>query len=226
MSTKVLVRIIIGAIIVGLLVIIYLYQSDTLQGNNLDLSNSPVAQGEQRMEEPTEQPISVDRVKSIVEDIKALEEAVSDQKKLIDTLSENNDVAVSTSDSNSGQKVLSTAQVKGPSFSTGATTYAAMNTFVNIVCSAKCILWVDFYTTSKNDTASNVNTYGIFLNGGDQSISSYATMPIANGVVPISLSGAIPTSAGTHTVEIRAKTSGGTLQTDTSFLKVLAIERL
>jgi len=221
MSTKVLVRILIGAIIASLLVIIYLY---TPQSNNLDQSNSPVAQVEKQVEGPTEQPISVDRVQSMVEDIEALEIAVSDQGKLIDTLSENNDVAVSTSDSNSGQKILSTAQVKGSSFSTSATTYAAMNTFVNIVCSVKCTLWIDFYTTSKNDTANNVNTYGIFLNGGDQSISSSATMPIANGAIPISLSGAIPTSAGTHTVEIRAKTSGGTLQTDTSFLKVLAIE--
>jgi len=226
MSTKVLVRILIGAIIIGLLVIIYLYQSDTLQSNNLDLSNTPVAQGERQMEEPTEQPISVDRVQSIVEDIQTLEDIVSDQQKLINDLSESKEVPVTKSVSSSGPKILATAHIKGSAFSTSSAAYSDMNTFVNIVCSAKCTLWVDFYTTSKNDTANNVNTYGIFLNGGDQSISSYATMPIANGAVPISLSGAIPTSAGTHTIEIRAKTSGGTLQTDTSFLKVLAIESL
>jgi len=86
------------------------------------------------------------------------------------------------------------------------------------------LLWVNFYTASKNDSANNVNTYGVFLNGQDQSIYNQATMPVADGTIPISLNGVIPVSAGTHTVEIRTKTSGGTMQTDVSFLQVLAIE--
>ena len=225
MSTKVLVRIIIGAIIVGLLVIIYMYQSGTLQNNNHNLAITPTAPEEKPIEGPTEYPISVDRVKSMVDDIEALENAVSDQQKLIDDLSESKEaVTVTKSAPNIGQKILATAQVKGAAFSTTSAAYSDMNTFVNIVCSTKCTLWIDFYATSKNDTAQNVNTYGVFLDGQDQSLTTQATMPISNGAMPMSLSGAITTSTGTHTVEIRAKTSGGTLQTETSFLKVLAIE--
>ena len=226
MSTKVIVRVIIGAIIVTLLVIIYIFQREKLQNETQTSSDMSVAQETKQTEEQTESSIATDRLKSMAESIESLEDAVATQQKFIDKLSEETEVSATKEPEISGQKILADAHIRGPAFSTSATSYSAMNTFVNIVCSAKCTLWIDFYTTSKNDTANNVNTYGIFLNGQDQSLSSQAIMPVVNGAVPISLSGAISTNAGTHTVEIRAKTSGGTLQTDTSFLKVLAIERL
>lgn len=234
MSTKVIVRIIIGAIILILLGIIYVYQSGMLETHNNEQTElPPIVQNDQPEEKtenasstPTEVTnIATDRLKDMEDSIADLEDTVSDHKKLIDDLSDNTATSASPS-SISGKAIFATASTEGSVYSSTATAYASMNFFVNIVCPKECVLWIDFSTISKNDTANNVNTYGIFLNGGDQAISSYATMSIANGAVPISLSGAIPTSAGTHTVEIRAKTSGGTLQTDTSFLKVLAIESL
>jgi hypothetical protein len=71
----------------------------------------------------------------------------------------------------------------------------------------------------------NSNTFAVFLNESDQSIYSQANYPAASFSIPISINGVIPVNAGIYTVDVRAKTSGGTLQSNVSVLQVMAIER-
>ena len=224
MSTKVLTRIIVGSVIVVLFIIIYIFQSTALRNNNREVKVDSLPVQESKTTGASESVMTTDRLGKIEDTISKLEDYVKDQESTIDDLSEK--IATSSADSTdvTNKKILATTQTKGSTFSTTATAYTPMGSFVNINCPVRCTLWINFYSSSKNDTANNVNTYGVFLNGQDQSTYSQATFPVASGSAPISLNTAISVSAGTHTVEIQAKTSGGTLRSDVSFLQVMAIE--
>ncbi len=128
------------------------------------------------------------------------------------------------------KSILASANTKGSLFTTTFSSYTPMGMYVNIVCPKSCNLWINFYTSSQNlgnptSAQGNLNTYGIFLDEADQSIYSQANFPVALLSIPISLNAVIPVSAGFHTIDIRAKTNGGTLQSNVSFLQVLAIEK-
>jgi len=105
-----------------------------------------------------------------------------------------------------------------------------MGMFVNVKCPKSCYLWINFYSSSQNtgSPASQQgysNTYAVFLNEADQSIYSQANYPTASSSIPIVLSTVLPVNAGIYTVDVRAKTSGGTLQSNVSSLQVMVIER-
>lgn len=128
------------------------------------------------------------------------------------------------------KSILALANTQGASFTTTATTYTPMGMYVNIKCPVNCTLWINFYTSSKNtgeqiSAQGNTNTYGIFLDDADKSIFTQASYPIPSTSVPVSLNVAIPVAAGIHTVDIRTKTTKGTLQSASSALQVMAIER-
>ncbi len=224
MSTKTITRIIIGATIVLLVIIIYIFQSN-LQNNNREVDTEKEIVDETAPNQKEEESMSTDRLKSIEDSIAKLEETAEDQDTAIGKLSEKTENIATASSSVSDKKILANAQTKGSAFNTTSTNYSPMGMYVNISCPVQCTLWINFYSSSKNDAANNVNTFGVFLNGQDQSTYSQATLPIASGSVPISLNSAISVSAGTHTVEIQAKTTGGTLRSDVSFLQVMAIEQ-
>ena len=225
MSTKVLTRIIIGATVLFLIVIIYIFQTNYRQNKNQEVSSNPTPIKETETTKENENSMSTDRLSKIEDTISKLEDNIKDQESTIDDLSEK--IATSSAESTdvTNKKILATTQTKGSTFSTTSTAYTPMNMFINITCPVRCTLWINFYSSSKNDSANNVNTYGVFLNGQDQSTYSQATLPVASGSAPISLNTAISVGAGTHTVEIQAKTSGGTLRSDVSFLQVMAIEQ-
>jgi len=129
-----------------------------------------------------------------------------------------------------GKTVLDFASTKGGVFTTTSAAYAPMGMYVNVNCSKSCLLWINFYSSSKNSgspasSQGNTNTYDVFLNNSDQSIFAQASYHADSSFVPISISVTIPVSAGVHTIDIRAKTTGGTLQSDSSGLQVMAIER-
>lgn len=129
-----------------------------------------------------------------------------------------------------GKKILGVAKTQGSLFTTSSASYTPMGMYVTVNCSVNCNLWVDFFSSSKNQgTPPSVqgffNIYGLFVDGGDRSITSQASFPVAGSAAPISLNGLIPASSGVHTIDIQAKTTGGTLESDSSFLQVMAIEQ-
>lgn len=157
-----------------------------------------------------------------------------EQKDQADTLRSLQTAIVSPSAqptiSATNRSILAFASTKGSGFTTSSVAYSPMGMYVNINCPKSCDLWINFYTSSKNSgTPSSaigfINTYNIFLDNIDQSIYSQASYYTASSSVPISISATISVSAGIHTVDIRAKTTGGTLQSDSSALQVMAIER-
>ena len=211
--------------IVAILVIIYIFQSTARQSDDHEVEPDLTPIKETETTKENENSMSTDRLGKIEDTISKLEDDVKDQESTIDDLSEK--IATSSAESTdvTNKKILATTQAKGSTFSTTSTAYSPMSMFVNITCPVRCTLWINFYSSSKNDSANNVNTYGVFLNGQDQSTYSQATLPVASGSAPISLNTAISVGVGTHTVEIQAKTSGGTLRSDVSFLQVMAIEQ-
>lgn len=225
MSTKVLTRIIVGITIVVIVIIIYIFRSTALQNDNREVKVDSLPVQENKTTTVSESVMTTDRLGKIENTISKLEDNVKDQESTIKELSEK--IASSSAESVdiANKRILATIQTKGSTFSTASTAYTPMGIFVNINCPVSCILWINFYASSKNDSANNVNTYGVFLNGQDQSTYSQATLPVASGSAPISLNTALTVNAGTHTVEIQAKTSGGTLRSDVSFLQVMAIEQ-
>ncbi len=128
------------------------------------------------------------------------------------------------------KSIIAVASTKGSAFTTGSVNYTPMGMFVNVKCPKSCYLWINFYSSSQNtgSPASQQgysNTYAVFLNEADQSIYSQANYPTASSSIPIVLSTVLPVNAGIYTVDVRAKTSGGTLQSNVSSLQVMVIER-
>jgi len=129
-----------------------------------------------------------------------------------------------------GKSIFDLASIRGSLFTTSSFNYTPMGMYVNIKCPKNCYLWINFYSSAKNlgepaSAQGNINTFGLFLDNADQSIYSQASYPAASASVPVSLNTVVPAVAGVHTVEVRSKTSGGTLQSDSSALQVFAIER-
>ena len=224
MSTNLLTRIIMGVTISILIVIIaWFWYKDNTKKNTTRIIETPIVQNVETPQE-VEKTSSTDRLKDIEDTIAELQNDIEKQNEKINTLT--SDEKTETTDVTTiGKQIFSVAQAKGTSFSTTASSYTPMGVYTNITCPESCTLWINFYTTSNNDSPNNVNTYGLFVNGTDQSLYNQATIPNANGATPISLNGTVTVSAGTHTVEIKSKTSGGTMKSDVSFLQVMAIEK-
>lgn len=128
------------------------------------------------------------------------------------------------------KSILATASVQGPVATTSSAEYTPIGLFINISCPKNCLLWIDFYSSSKNlgpigSEQGNLHTYSLFLDGADKSIYTQGSLTVANSSTPISLNTLLSVAAGTHTVEVKAKTTGGTLQSNSSFLQIIAIEK-
>ena len=135
-----------------------------------------------------------------------------------------------TKNSTGTKSIMAVTNTQGTGFTTTSAGYTPMGMYVNVKCLKNCYLWINFSTASKNlgpisSEHGNTNTYGLFIDNGDQGIFSQASIPVANASSPVSLNSMISTGVGTHTIEIKAKTTGGTLQSDSSALQVMAIER-
>lgn len=182
----------------------------------------------QKEPQPTLKPgadMSVDRIKTIEDKLDTLKNKQDNEDSLIDDLSEKVKDLSTASASLSNKRILDVKQTQGSSFSTTSTAYTSMNNFVNVSCLTKCTLWINYFSSSKNDNSNNLNTYGIFINGVDQGVYSEGNIFNPNNAIPISLNAALPKAAGSYTVEIKVKTSGGTLNSDISFLQVMAVEQ-
>ena len=128
------------------------------------------------------------------------------------------------------KSILATASIQGAVTTTSSAEYTPIGVFINISCPKNCLLWIDFYSSSKNlgpiaSEQGNLHTYSLFLDGADKSIYTQGSLTVANSSTPISLNTLIPVTAGTHMVEIKAKTTGGTLQSNSSFLQIIALEK-
>jgi len=128
------------------------------------------------------------------------------------------------------KSIMAVTNTQGSGFTTTSAGYSPMGMYVNIKCLRNCYLWINFSTASKNlgpisSEQGNTNTYGLFIDNTDQGIYSQASVPVANASSPVSINSMISAGVGTHTIEIKAKTTGGTLQSDSSTLQVMAIEK-
>lgn len=128
------------------------------------------------------------------------------------------------------KSIIAVSHTKGSGFTTSAVNYTPMGMYVNIRCPESCYLWISFYSSSQNTGAAPPqqgysNSYGLFLNESDQGIYSEANFPTSSSSIPVSLNTVIPVGKGFYTIDIRAKTSGGTLLSNVSALQVMAIER-
>ncbi|KKQ02085.1 MAG: hypothetical protein US11_C0001G0044 [Candidatus Roizmanbacteria bacterium GW2011_GWA2_36_23] len=155
---------------------------------------------------------------------KSLKQAFLDLKTFISTQSaQNKNFSVS-------KPIVALANTQGSLFITTSTTYTPMGMYLNVRCPKDCILWINFYTTSKNigspaSTQGNSNIYDIFIDDSDRSISSQASYSVPSSSFPVSLNASVSVAAGFHTIDIRVKTTAGTLQSDSSSLQVMAIEK-
>jgi len=166
------------------------------------------------------------KIKSLEDNVKLLSDELDDRKIAIQDIK----TYISTTSAQptgvlTTKSIITVAHTKGSAFTTSASNYTPMGMYVNIRCPKNCYLWVDFYSSSQNSESSHTNSYALFLNETDQGIYSQATISAASSSTPVSLNTVIPVVAGFYTIDIRAKTSGGTLQSNVSALQVMAIER-
>lgn len=225
MSTKAIATIVFISFMLILVGGLYYFRPSLFNAaQSEDSVETPAEEPESKIAAKPESEMKVDRIQIIEEALSEIKKDQDNQDSLITDLSEKMNDLATVSASLANKTILDTKQSQGGVFTTASTAYTPMSTFVNITCTQACILWINFYSSSKNDSSNNVNTYGIFLNGLDKGIYSQGNIPNANGTVPIALNASLPVSSGSYTVEIKAKTSGGTLQSDVSFLQVLAIE--
>ena len=168
-----------------------------------------------------------DAINSLKSKVKSLEEQVGRLQNLkVPTAT----LSAKSETTSSGKSILATASTQGSVFSTTSASYTPMGMFVNINCPKNCFLSINFYSSSKNlgpiaSEQGNLNTYNLYLDGVDKSIFSQASFSIPSSSSPVSLNAFLPVAAGTHMIEIKVKTTGGTLQSDSSFLQVVAIEK-
>lgn len=226
MSTKTIATIVFFLFIVILIVGVYYFRPEIFNGYNTE-DTAEVLPEEPDSTTPTKpvNPTKVDRITIIEDALSELKKNQEDTDDLIVDLSEKVNDLSTASASLANKTIIDSAQTQGSVFTTTSTAYTQTNTFVNITCAQKCNLWINYYASSKNDSSNNVNTYGVFVNGQDKGIYSQGNISNANGSIPIALNALLPVSSGSYTVEIKAKTSGGTLQSDVSFLQVMAIEQ-
>lgn len=218
MSTKAIVQFVIVLFVIALLGMIIFYQYTNSQQKQQPQLIVNSQEENSRDEVIVEEKTSVDRVQQLEEKIINLQDQIDDQNKELDKITNNSSQQLST------KQILNTALAQGSSFSTSSSAYTPMGLFTNITCPTKCTLWINFYANSKNNSTNTINTYGLFVNGENQGIYSQATIQNGNSVQTVSLNSAKQLNAGTHTVEIQAKTSGGILESDISSLQVIAIE--
>lgn len=222
MRSEFILLVIIGGFLSALLVFLIVFYKPVLPTNLNQFLNKK-----------SSQPISSDTdvTGELKSRIKWLEKGVKDQSEtLADLRAYVSTQSAQTVTPTSNKSIITTASTQGSLFTTTATSYTPIGMYVNINCPEDCLLWINFYTSSKNlgtpvAAQGFTNTYGVFLDNSDQSIFSQASYPVASSSVPVSVNAAIAVAAGTHTVEMRAKTTGGTLQSDSSFLQMLAIEK-
>ena len=225
MSTKVIATIVFISFIFVLVGGVYYFRPSLFNAETPeDPVETPRAEPESKITPKPENEMKVDRIQIIEDALSEIKKDQDSQDSLITDLSEKMNDLSTASAGLANKTILDTKQSQGGIFTTASTEYTPMSTFINITCSQSCVLWINFYSSSKNDSSNNVNTYGLFLNGQDRGIYSRGNITNANGAIPISFNASIPVNSGSYTVEIKAKTSGGTLQSDVSFLQVMAIE--
>lgn len=222
MRTEFILLVIVGGFLSSLLVFLILVYKPVIPMSFLKTQNKNTSQAASS---------ESDVINSLKSKVKSLETNQRDQDSILQDLK----AFVATQSAKptaapAGKSILAVASTKGSAFTTSSADYTPMGMYVNINCSKNCSLWIDFYTSSKNSGTPNsaqgyVNTYDVFLDNADQSVYSQASYHAAASAVPVSINVMLSAAAGNHTIDIRAKTTGGTLQSDSSALQVMAIER-
>lgn len=208
--------IVIGGVLLGLLVSVILIAKPQIQQPEtakVDLKTEPFMAKLQRIEN----------------DIQSLFQKEENQATLVADLKKQIEDSKS-SKLLKGKTVLSVASTQGGVFTTASQTYSPMGMYANVNCPVACYLWLNFYSSSKNQTQppgapGYLNTYNAFIDGSDKNIFSQASFPSGGSAGSVSLNAAVAVSSGFHTVDVRAKTNGGTLESTASYLQVMAVEQ-
>lgn len=235
MAHKIVMRLVFALFVFGIIGAIFVFRSSLIPKNLIPQKNTrgesiPNPSPIKKVSPVNEKKVSTDRITELEDQIAGLEAELEDQDKGLKKLSDKLSSQSVPTNTNAGNKsIISTAYTQGSQFTTSSSIYSPMGMYVNVTCPEKCILWIHFYTTSKNTASPNSaqgysHLFGLFINDQENSIYTQGSFPIANASFPSSLNAAIPVGAGTHTIDIRAKTTGGTLSVEKSFLQVIAIE--
>lgn len=101
---------------------------------------------------------------------------------------------------------------------------------VTVNCPVACVMFVNYDVDTRNTQIPGAGSwyqhlYHIFIDDVDQAVYNQVSATVPNAAYPVAVNGAFPVSAGTHTVTVWVKVTGGHLQQFTSHLQVLAVER-
>lgn len=131
----------------------------------------------------------------------------------------------------SGRKIVDFGQVRGSGLDIEApTTNMKVPGEITVNCPNGCHLWVNYDVDTRNTTTAGAppngfnHLYHIYIDGIDQAVYNQVSASVPNAAYPVAVNGVFPVSAGSHTVSIYVKVTGGHLQQFTSHLQVLAIE--
>lgn len=212
---------IIGGILCGLLLFVIL----SVKPQNKLLSSSHTSPEPIKMDRASES--IKNKLQRIENDLQALSQNQDAQGSAVADLKTQ---LSSSAKSMKGKTVFDIASTQGGLFTTSSQSYSPMGMYTNVKCPVSCYLWINFYSSSKNQTQppgapGYFNIYNAFIDGGDRSIFSQASFPSGGSATPVSINAAVSISAGVHTVDVRAKTTGGTLESSASYLQVMAIEQ-
>jgi len=121
------------------------------------------------------------------------------------------------------KSILTYGQYRGSGFTTTSNTDTPTDAKVDIACPITCVLVINYVVDTRNFQTGVNHIYTIYVDGVNQSFVNQVSVVFANQANSLALTGMIPASPSTHTVQIYARTTGGILEEHTKTLTVLAI---
>ncbi len=130
-----------------------------------------------------------------------------------------------------GKPVFDLQQVRGAGLDIDASTTPLKTPGdVTVNCPSACTLWVNYDVDTRNTQSPGVGSwyqhlYMIYVDGVDQAVYNQVSAVTPNAAYPVAVNGVFPVSAGSHTVSVWVKVTGGHLQQFTSHLQTMAVQQ-
>lgn len=130
-----------------------------------------------------------------------------------------------------GKAIFDFGQVRGSGLDIDApTTNTKVPGEITANCPQACILWVNYDVDTRNTQIPGTgqwyqHLYHIYIDDIDQAVYNQVSATVPNAAYPLAVNGVFPVTAGSHTISIYVKVTGGHLQQFTSHLQALAIKQ-
>jgi len=165
-----------------------------------------------------------DKVHEQDEEIEKIKEEQRAHSEHIDDLQVSTSANLEEINALKKHRILAYGQYRGAGFTTNSNTDVPTDAKVEINCPVTCAITINYSVDTRNSQTGAHNIYTIYLDGVNQSFVNQASFAFPGQANPLALTGIVSAQAGTHTVEIYARTTaGGTLEEHTKTLTVLAI---